>query len=304
MNSEKWLKGEGFRNRYRITGTLTTLSPLHVGTGSQELGEKAFESKVMKDFDGRPIIPGSALRGVMRHWLLSILAGVDGAWAKDRNYEDKTLVDLDQKAQLAKVKDEFSWLELLFGTPFHAGKIELWDASCITEEMAPKESLLGWDRKALTYVDTSVAIDPTTGTALEHLLYTSEVVAPGVKFSFNLVGQNLSDEELGLILLALQGFNSSIYPIQVGARTGRGYGRVQFTPGPIHRLDTGNVIGWIVATAKGFSDYDRGKTQGEPEVGYFRLPVLGEAEQTALIERVQRAVTEQIKPAVTDSVGG
>jgi len=27
------LKGDAFLNRYRITGTLTTLSPLHIGSG-------------------------------------------------------------------------------------------------------------------------------------------------------------------------------------------------------------------------------------------------------------------------------
>jgi len=29
------LKGDAFSNRYRITGTLTTLSPLHIGTGER-----------------------------------------------------------------------------------------------------------------------------------------------------------------------------------------------------------------------------------------------------------------------------
>ncbi|MBP7964370.1 MAG: hypothetical protein KBG20_13475 [Caldilineaceae bacterium] len=319
MIGVKRFRGDGFQNRYRISGTLTTLSPLHIGTGEERPGDDKKKTKgngdpslvstVIKDFQGKPVIPGSALRGVMRHWLLSVLAGVNSDWAADRNYENKAFSVLDQKAQLEMVKDEFSWLELLFGTPFHAGKIEVWDAACETKTLTlqPPDDLLTWNPASLTYIDTSVAIDPVTGTALEHLLYNSEVVAPGVVFSFNLVGQNLGDEELGMILLALQGFNSAIYPIQVGARTGRGYGRVVFEPGPIYCLDTGSVETWVSDTLRGFRSYrlsSKDKVQAEPEAGYFNLPVLGEEEQAALVERAKAALIDGMKPAVTNSVGG
>lgn len=321
----KILKGEDFVNRYRITGQLKTLSPLHIGTGEAMFSEKELTklkdflslepfpkvaseifpendrikwkeqldkmptfSTIIKDGAGKPIIPGSALKGVMRHWLLNILRGISPTWAA----ESEDLTDLRQEEQIEKIKSDFSWLEVLFGTPFHEGKIEVWDACCLTKSMPAPDGLLHWNDKSLTYIDTSVAIDPATGTAIEHLLYKTEVVPPGVLFDFNLAGQNLSEIELGLILLALQGFNSTIYPIRIGARGGRGYGRVQFIPGPVYRLEKGNVKEWIKGAIEGFSlDYSNGdssasKFEGK-DAGYYTLPQLSEAEQKKLITNVK-----------------
>ena len=281
---KKMLKGESFLNRYRFTGTLKTLSPLHIGTGESsvefysaderkkilEKMEKIPEvSTIIKDFNKKPLIPGSSLRGVMRHWLLGILAGFGDQWAKNRNYEADTLTELSQEEQLAKVKGEFSWLELLFGTPFHEGKIEVWDAQCKTKSLSAPDSMLGWNPQSLTYIETSVAIDSATGTALDNLLYKTEIVPPGVEFEFNLVSQNLTDFEIGLILLALQGFNSSIYPIQIGARNGRGYGRMQFAPGPVYGLQAENLGAWVSSTVQGF-----GTNEATSNAGYFALPEL------------------------------
>jgi CRISPR/Cas system CSM-associated protein Csm3 (group 7 of RAMP superfamily) len=283
------------------------LSPLHIGTGeetdavyseqkrsklNERLGKAPLVSMVMKDGAGKPIIPGSALKGIIRHWLLNILVGISPAWAMTRDFEGQDLTDLSQDKQIEKVKSEFSWLEVLFGTPFHEGKIEVWDACCLTKSMPAPDGLLHWNDKSLTYIDTSVAIDPATGTAIEHLLYKTEVVPPGVLFDFNLAGQNLSETELGLILLALQGFNSTIYPIRIGARGGRGYGRVQFIPGPVYRLKQENVKDWIKSANEGFSldqsqgDSSASKFEGK-DVGYYTLPQLSEAEQKKLITDVK-----------------
>jgi CRISPR/Cas system CSM-associated protein Csm3 (group 7 of RAMP superfamily) len=311
---EKQLKGERFTNRYRITGKLTTLSPLHIGSGEEStlvysqnereslqerLGKVPAVSTVLKDVRGKPIIPGSSLRGVLRHWLLDVLTDFGPMWATERDYADPTLVDLTQAEQLSKVKTEFSWLELLFGTPFHEGKLEVWDAICLTESLPGPDPLLNWNKDSLTYVDTSVAIDPETGTALAHLLYKTEVVPPGVDFELNVVGQNLSTIEMGLILLALQGFNSAIYPIQIGARGGRGYGRVQFNPGPVYRLDQANVKQWLraaIANAAviGDSIASANVFEGQDAAGYYGLPRMDTTEQMQLITHVKATMIDEL----------
>ncbi|MEW5985002.1 MAG: RAMP superfamily CRISPR-associated protein [Chloroflexota bacterium] len=299
----KSLKGETFQNRYRITGKLKTLSPLHIGTGVEDDkrlpdhkpvkgDKKPSVAMVMKDTQGKPIIPGSALKGVLRHWLWSVLAGLGEEWAMTRNYEAKELVELSQEQQIEKVISEFSWLELLFGTPFHEGKIEVWDATCLTTSLPAPDKLLNWDSQALTYVDTSVAIEPETGTAVEHLLYKTEVVPPGVEFEFNLAGQNLSDTELGLVLLALQGFNSAIYPIRVGARGGRGYGRLLFTPGPIHCLvGKEGIQVWLKGALHSYEAASPDIAATGFEAGYYALPQLDTAGQKKLIEGVKAKLT-------------
>lgn len=164
---------------------------------------------MLKDPFGKPLIPGSTLKGVMRHWLWSVLASNGEAWVKPWPAGMETL---SQAEQQEKVKTEFGWLDLLFGTPFHEGKLEVWDATCTTKELEVDHDLLGWNKQSLTYEDTSVAIDPATGTAAEHLLYQFEVVPPGVEFEFNVCAQNLNRTELGLLLLVMQGYNSEFIP--------------------------------------------------------------------------------------------
>jgi CRISPR/Cas system CSM-associated protein Csm3 (group 7 of RAMP superfamily) len=297
LKSDKLLKGEGFTNRYRITGKLKTLSPLHIGTGveddnfpfsdsekkkyTEKMGKVPSVSTIMRDHRGKPLLPGSSLRGVIRHWLLHILGGFNAEWADTRDYQ-KDWEDLDQDAVITKIQAEFSWLELLFGTPLHAGKLEVWDATCLTPSLSISDPLLNWNEDRLTYVDTSVAIDPTRGTALNKLLYKTEIVPPGVEFDLNLAGQNLSDIELGMVLLALQGFNSEIYPIRIGARGGRGYGRVQFIPGPIYRLDKENLGQWLTDTLNQYGSGDKGAN-----AGYYNLPKLSAENQANLIQRVK-----------------
>jgi CRISPR-associated RAMP protein (TIGR02581 family) len=299
-NAEKRFKGDELRNRYRITGTLKTISPLHIGTGeedenripkitrSQRPGRAQTSvnvSTVIKDVNNRPYLPGSALKGVVRHWLLHVLQGVDRTWADHNDYESAKYTEAAQEEQLKIVKEQFSWLELLFGTPFHEGKVEFWDASCVTPGVPAADKLLHWREASLTYVDTSVAIDPVTGTAKENLLYKAEVVPPGVAFAANIAGQNLSEFELGLILFGLQGFNSEIYPIRVGARGGRGFGRMQFTLGGIYALEGPAAIqSWIKDTMARVSSEQPSKPV---EAGYYALPALSENRQRELISKVK-----------------
>ena len=65
--------------RWVIKGTLTTTSPMHIGTGATceddrlkyKRGEIAGTSElnlIVRDVDGKPCIPGSALKGVLRHY--------------------------------------------------------------------------------------------------------------------------------------------------------------------------------------------------------------------------------------------
>ena len=312
MDMTKSLKGDPFVNRMRFTGTLTTLAPLHIGTGTgstervtrapKGADKKATQATadqpkpdpttevalVMKDFRGKPLLPGSSLRGVMRHWLHSVLVGFGDTWAYRRDFEGKALQGLSQSSQIALVREEFSWLELLFGTPFHEGKVEVWDAPCTTASLKAPDKLLEWREQSLTYVDTSVAIDPDTGTAIENLLYSTEVAPKGLTFEFNLVGQNLSEFEIGLILLALQGFNSEILPISIGARTGRGYGRLSFTPGPVYALRETNLTAWVTGLL------NSGDSLAAQPAGYYVLPQLSAADQQTLMARAKTAVLSEL----------
>ena len=297
MSDNKYLKGDPFVNRVRITGTLTTRSPLHVGTGQlsaytettkEGKEEQRKKAMIITDHRGKPLIPGSSLRGVMRHWLLQILQGMGDTWASFPNRD--TLQDVNQADQIEVMRESFSWLELLFGTTFNAGKIEVWDTECLTGEIDAPDSLLHWNKKNLTYVSTSVVIDPETGTAKEQLLYNSELVPRGVQFRITITGQNLSDTELGLVLLALKGFNSQIYPIRVGARSGRGYGLMEFKLEKIYYLGKDDAATWIAGLINSLDDSEKAE-----DAGYFALPELDSQKQTTLLQQAKQALLQAME---------
>ncbi|RJQ59468.1 MAG: hypothetical protein C4530_09195 [Desulfobacteraceae bacterium] len=270
MTDSVLLKGEGFLNRYRLEGILTTISPFHLGSGHETarpnlVNEKTKQpikiSAVASDYQGRPLLPGASLKGSLRSYLLNVfssfqtvLPSVSALLADDRDFEQLIKKDRGlqrQSAQIDFVKSKASILERLFGTPFAEGKIEVWDGECITTSPHVHPSIVNigaspfWDATRLTYVTQSVAIDPTTHTAMDEKLYHYEVVPPGVAFRINIAGQNLSKEELGLLLFGLEAFNSEIWPLTVGAMSGRGFGRFHYEIRKIYNLCQDNLADWV-----------------------------------------------------------
>lgn len=257
------LKGDNFVNRYRLVGLLTAISPIHIGTGEEveegkinknlpEKDSKLKDQKEVKvsliatDHANKPYIPGSALRGVIRHYLRNIFIGLGNPLLiQDPNFESDEYRDWSQEKQIDYMRNKASIWECLFGTPFAEGKAEFWDAPAVNSTTDDRFALRGWIPERNTYTVKSVAIDPETGTADPHKLYTFEVAPAGLCFQVNIVGQNLSQEELGMLLFGLESFNSDIYPITIGAMAGRGFGRMRFELREIHRLITSDLPDWI-----------------------------------------------------------
>jgi len=250
--SEKFsFRGSPFINRYRITGSLTTKSPLHIGSGIPRKPEKWEKeligsdelnqiSDVVRDFNNKPYLPGSSLKGVLRMYLLHLFQGFSDEVAAHHDWHDEAWIgtDSDQAANMRKLEDDGSMLEKLFGTAIHAGKIDFWDASLnqkISSDAQCRKK--GWSDERQTYFTQSVAIDPTTGAAEAHKLYSFDLVPEGMAFSFDITGQNLSDAELGLLLFGLYAFNSEIYPITLGAMSARGFGRFAMKLGTVYCLE-------------------------------------------------------------------
>lgn len=259
------LKGDIFENRYRLIGELISLSPTHVGTGEvreeaqtekKKTGDKTSDEKVeislvATDVNNKPYIPGSALRGVIRHYLRHIFIGLsNNRIAQDQNFESTEFKEKTQEEQINYMRTEASMLERLLGTPFAEGKAEFWDASAINTVNGKQFKDRGWNSERNTYVVKSVAIDPTTGTAFPHKLYTFEVAPPGLRYELNVVGQNLDDEEIGMLLFGLESFNSEIFPLTIGAMSGRGFGRMSFKLKEIYRITQDDLPDWVKNSIK------------------------------------------------------
>jgi len=262
-------KGDDFESLYRLEGILTACSPIHIGAGETYQNEKKLQEwqkkkakgeateedeppqidKIERDARGLPLIPGSALRGVVRHYLLGIFRSFqNGKIANDPDYEDNSFKSKDQKAQIKYMQEDASLLEQLFGTPFCESKIEFWDAELLHKADGNRYKAKGWDPDRQSYVVQSVAINPVTGAAERNKLYSFDVVPEGLPFRLNVVGRNLSPRELGMLLFGLEGFNSPIYPLTIGAMGGRGFGRMEFKLEAIYRLTDQELPDWIKLT--------------------------------------------------------
>lgn len=95
-----------FRNRLELTGTLWTVTALRVSQG-RSLEPIGADLPVVKDALGRPLIPGSSFKGVLRSRLESFLRGIlgndrklvanpaiEGEWSLN-SIEIKVLKDMD-----------------------------------------------------------------------------------------------------------------------------------------------------------------------------------------------------------------
>lgn len=217
-----------FKNRWRIQGTLTTKTPLHVGNGDvttrtklvEESTKKPIEiSAVATDHQGRAYIPATTLKGNLRSWL-------------------------------GQQKVPWERITTVFGSEDPSvedavgGKAEFWHAFSVNIPDPPPQ-VPYWDATRLTGVVTSVAIDRRTRTASPNKLFHEEFVPPGVKFEITVAGQDLEPEEIHLLLFALEGFNHAQNPVSLGADTGDDQGRFTWELTDIAQISKGDVAAWL-----------------------------------------------------------
>lgn len=289
-------------HRIRLEGTFTATSPTHIGTGGTRPVDRKKKSSdedatqestdismIARDCSGSPYVPGSALRGVVRNYLLQIFRSLSEKIARNEDYE-KVLADA--KAQDIRqddlYEDEYnkaSLLEKVFGTPIWAGKIEFWDAPATGKIDGTCFKDKDWDQERQCYLVRSVAIDPVTGAAEAHKLYTFEVAPAGLSYKVNIVGQKLDDTELGMLLFGLNGFNSEIYPLTIGAMSGRGFGQMTFRLDKLYVLEDSEeaVRNWAVQA----SQHDH--------AGYHGLQEMSDSEREELIGTFKQCFANAIQ---------
>lgn len=96
---------EVLRRRILLKGTISLQTGLHIGTG-RDIGASAIDNPILKDFLGKPFIPGSSLKGVLRSNLEAFL----------RAYNDRECSNLccevvgNKKPCISKNADELKFL--------------------------------------------------------------------------------------------------------------------------------------------------------------------------------------------------
>lgn len=213
-----------FRNRLEITGTLSTITALRIGAGSDP-EPTGSDLPVIKDALDRPYIPGSSFKGAMRSRLESFLRGILGSdrslVANPANNEEWSITsteikDLqeefaDDKTLTNAIIEQTDLISRLFGSPWLASKFQVRDLTVVADDWFGQYQ----ERDG-------VAIDRDTEIAADGKLYDFQVVPAGTSFEFKAVVENAEDRELGLLVIGLHQFESEQVPLGGGSSRGLG----------------------------------------------------------------------------------
>jgi len=215
---------EKLHERFIFSGILEAVTPLHIGSGKPELEIGQVDMPILRDPDGQPYIPGSSLKGRVRAEAERI--------ARERGMEicnPPNTRNMCGTIKRNQSPEEFCICCRIFGTAGDvsvASKVKFRDAYPVGKV----ETLL--ER-------TGIAIDRKKGTVARGALYTIEAVPAGVKFGLEIVADNLSDDELRLLLAALKSVEDSA----LGGSSSRGFGKVKISLDEVCRRTAGYYLG-------------------------------------------------------------
>lgn len=216
-----------FRHRLIVTAELVCDTALRVGAGTEALLPTATDLPVVAA-DGRPYIPGSSLRGVLRSHVERIVRTLEprpgegqgacdpldeAAWCITRETMWKLRTNARQRGDgddwLAKrVWEKSCRVCRVFGSPWLASRVRIADLFC-SSDVRPE-------------VRDGVAIDREKEAVRNK--FDFEVVPAGTRFRLEIVAENLDAEERGLLWLGIRELVAG--HIAVGGFKGRGLGRV------------------------------------------------------------------------------
>jgi CRISPR-associated RAMP protein (TIGR02581 family) len=207
---------DALTNRFEFCGHLVMETALHVGTGGYS---STSDAEVIRDFQGRPFIPGSSLKGALRaaverraEWLgLTSCCLGEAACFHDveEDWRQKKL-----RERIAEMQEACAVCKL-FGSTVFGGKVQVDDL--------PLEKVFEPLAYSLAEVRDGVAIDRDSGTAIPQAKFDYEVIPSQTAFRFYLTAENLTPENEALLALGLLEMMNGAVPI--GGKSTRGLGR-------------------------------------------------------------------------------
>lgn len=243
-----------YHNKYIVKGMLRTITPLHIGAGEDSFNPIQADKGVIVDYDGKPYIPGSSLKGVLRSNIEALVSSEMGFKDKFKSclivnnpclsreqvdriknkYKDEK-VDKDLKIA-QEIYGQMCDVCKIFGSNYFASKISIRDCTLKSE-------------KAYIQKRDGVAIDRETGTAADNKKYDYEQVAAGTEFNFYMTVDNLDDKLIDLFRLIINILTRG--ELQVGGKTTYGLGRIQLIDYEIYKITGENLKQYLL---EGLSD--------------------------------------------------
>lgn len=199
--------------RIKITGTLTSCSNLHIGTGEEKTNSKEENTSynaASLDSKHNPYIPASTLRGYLRN----IISEQTGEKNRDKIFGlSRQRSDADETG--------------------NSGIIRVYDAL--------------WDQAQGSYkpkIISQTSIDPQTNTAKEHHLYSHEIVPPNSIFKLNIEADNITSKQVLCILKALDTLSKD-YGGKLGKSKNNGQGELIWKHKKLQGLTQKEFIKWL-----------------------------------------------------------
>jgi len=224
-----------FRRKIRISGELFFDTAFHIGSGRE--GELATDMGVLLEPDGRPILPGSTLKGNFRSFAerLAVHIGLDACLldsdlsgvrcVSDEKYRKKVYKKfktiVEEKKKLAWLAEHTCDICGFFGSPLQASRIFFGDGE-----------LTVWARGL--QVRDGVCIDRDTETARHGAKYDYEVVPAGAEFRIAIEMENPDESELALAGAVIAEWENGF---RLGGFTSRGLGKTRFLGKKIEEVD-------------------------------------------------------------------
>ncbi len=222
--------------RWRITGTIRTESPLHVGDGDRlpvlnrncDIPEPMKKGLLNTEYASvlvgareQPIIPATSLKGALRGWAAA--HGLDPRLIREV-FGDTGKKDTDPGG----------------------GKVIFHDATLASVADPWNTAYRFWSAKRRTALTAQVVIDAKTRSAKEHLLYYAEYVPAEAEFHVAMTAQNATEEQRGFLLSILdQAFQSIARPCRLGSDSANGWGQVRWSLDRIETMGVPEIAAWL-----------------------------------------------------------
>lgn len=230
-----------FTRRVDVSATLVAASAVRVGVGRSGLDTTATDLPILRTAGGRPVIPGSSLKGVLRSGVEAVLRGFadddDAAKRLACDPFDRPCLDLKDSKEGKPVDRAQARREAIerdaclacrtFGSAGLASHVTFFDA------LVEPDS-------AVVELRDGVAIDRDLGRVSGSKKYDFEVLAAGARFPLRLRLDGTEAWQDGLVVLALELLHEG--HLRVGGATSRGLGRLEVEGREVHTLDLAAVM--------------------------------------------------------------
>lgn len=222
-------------NRYIFKGRVALKTGLHIGSGKASLES---DSPVMKDSYGRPFIPGSSFKGILRSHVERIVPNLCNFTTCGLTKQEKTCCATVNKEKETEFKELWKDERIAAAYELLCDTCKLFGSTLLTSKIKIPDLLVKDPWLDLFEIRDSVAIDRDTETAVDGAKFDYEVVPSKTEFEFEAIGENLNERDRFLLsvgLLEMMAGNLSL-----GGITSRGLGRFSLIIDGIFWVDFGD----------------------------------------------------------------